>query len=699
MGTEAGSMDQSPETIRERILGCWLGQIDDQGLLHTPQRKMYFSGERVTGEVFAPDGSGLGKKAFVIREYAGSGFAGQVYRARLEGEITGRMHSEKDQFVALKVLKPRNRWKRVFRDALFGVCFQTSYAARLREPAVRVGLLWQSLLYHGANLTYRAGEALIQPLGYFWDSGLASFVEVHPWITGRQARYAPDESLAGVQGSTTEMTRQKLFMDFLVRLCAEAGAIGLGRQYAWDTMVSQANVLVRAAPRPAESEFVGVDWRQGLAVPFFMPLSPGHLKIILRGLRRGEWVYFDAVDLPRLEAFSRRLRAGCSVCEDLSAHILKQDEKYRSGLADLWRRGPAFFGDRTVRRAVELAAVEDWRRLGRVSPGMCERLMGNDRLRRWFWYLGFLPVLGAGLQHWLGNENYRRHVGQYLFDGGYRRAVWKRQKVLNLVGWFEDGRMSETRLGKLAISNWRYTLEWLFLSWLPARVHILMTDREAQRVLLFSLMVHPVLLMFDQTYRQTWLVQTVQKQAEDGRVGESERMQALEQVSQVQVTGFGRDAGFTVALEILAKPFYALLIAYGLTSGNFWPFALAAFGPVPPSGLARFLYASIKLLWNLPGILRARDWKFFWALGLGLVVAPWRFLGNLFAPLELFSYAPQLSQILADSFVARLVHLVPVYGGRGLLLEYWAFRIVYSLPLALHHRIQAKFTKKRGKNS
>jgi hypothetical protein len=98
-------------------------------------------------------------------------------------------------------------------------------------------------------------------------------------------------------------------------------------------------------------------------------------------------------------------------------------------------------------------------------------------------------------------------------------------------------------------------------------------------------------------------------------------------------------------------------------------------------------YVAAQLAWELPGIWRDRDRQLLVSRLLGLAVAPWRWIGNLFAPLEMFSSYPELSLLMAEHFVVRMVRVVPVLGGPGLLLEYWAFQAVYNLPLSLRHRL------------
>ncbi len=150
--------------------------------------------------------------------------------------------------------------------------------------------------------------------------------------------------------------------------------------------------------------------------------------------------------------------------------------------------------------------------------------------------------------------------------------------------------------------------------------------------------------------------------------------------------GYVRDLGFSLGLEVFSKLTYLALAVYGLSSGDFWPLGLALLGPIPPSGVARGLYGLARLGWEFPGIIRRKDRRELMAHCLGLAVAPWRFIGNLFAPLEMLFYYRRLSLLLADHFVSQMVRGVPVFGGEGKLLEYWTFQMTFNLPLRLYRR-------------
>jgi hypothetical protein len=669
-----------------------------QSVVHIkPMRNGYFAGEQIAAEVFGLDGQPLGLQGFVIQEYVGSGFAGQVYRASLgNGVVASAGERQAPQTVAIKILKPKEGWKRKFRDLLHYCSYQVSYASRLRESAVRAGLIWQQVLRTAAEIEFGLPSAVARPLGYYWDSGQRSYVEVHEWIESRPVRYEADDQIflswrAGVRmASETEMARKRRFMQTMVKLCNQIGALGLARQYEWFTLVSQANVLSRVKSESNALEFTGIDFRPGLAMPFFLPLSPVHLRMIYAGIRRGVLVHFDEVEFDRLDRFVAEHGTRYPSLPELRRQLKQEDQHYRAALPNLWHATRRSTTELKMRDAITSGLLEDWRRLDKLTPETALRL-GRTRLGFLLFYLlGLIPFTGGFFQRIVGSSPYRHHLKNLVLEPAYFRVVFEWRKSCDLLAWFADRRISELRLESLTRSNLLYFFDKVLLSWLPARLHRVASDGEAFKRQLFYLIVHPIRLLFEGEYRKTWLTEIIHQQFYRGIVDADQRDGLLKQLSEAPMQGFIRDLGFTIGLEIFSKIGYAILAAYGFSSGNFVPLAIAALGPIPPSGIVRTAYVLSLLVWELPGMIRQRRNKLFVTRALGLLVAPWRMVGNLFAPLEMFAYYHDLSLLLADYYVSRMVGVIPVLGGRGQLLEYWAFQLVFNVPLSIRKRLLAR---------
>lgn len=670
------------------------------------KKRGYWPGERVQAQISGIDGEMLGIQVFRIAESPGGGFAGQVYRAVPEQGVLSLTAREDDtHFFALKVLRPRSDWKSALRDALFQLSFGVDFAPRWREEAVRLGLLWQAVLRVAAETTI-APQAVARPVGYYWDRQIRSFVEIHEWVDGRSMIYEVDDSLLArhsrlqaTPAPISEVQRKRSFMDRLVRLCQEMGATGLSRQYEWFTLVSQSNVLTTTSLYSDQSEFVAVDCRPGLAVPFFFPLSPVHLRIILSGLPRGRLAHYDEVDLARLDAF---LAAHLQVREAVGGEIerLKQDEvAYRRGLPDFWHKRARLLLDPSVRQAVQAAQIRDWTLDDRLDPQTALRLREGHLHLGWFWLVSRMPFVGSTLLQMLGCAAYRRHLASFWTRSAYRRACLEAWRASDLPVWESEARLPAKTLSRLPASLSLYVWHKLALSWLPPRLHRLAVDRGALLTALDRFFLTPIRLLVDSAFRRGWLLQILQEAHERGLVPEAKLEALRAQIDEPQARAFLRDLGLTIGLEVISKAVYIALGAYGLATGELWPLALAALGPIPPSGVIRGLYSLGQLLADLPCIRKNHDRKLFVARMTGLLIAPWRWVGNFFVPVEMFAYYREWALILSQHLATRIVRLMPVLGGEGRLLEYWVFQLAFNLPLSLRRLLLESVQPPGGRRS
>ncbi len=689
------STSQPPEDSATAFRRQLDNRIKSGEILVKPKRNGYFIGENVEANVRALDGNGLGIERFNIETSPGSGFAGQVYRAMPEkGVIYDASKEDGDKNpVALKVLRPKSKWKEAFRDLLFKLSYQASFTPRLREEALRSALIWQQLLRVATNIELGTDSAVAKPFGYYWDSEVGSFAGVHEWVNGRSSRYeADDKMVLRLLGKTrehpdSEMRRKRVFMDDLVRVCHDIGALGLARQYEWYTLVSQANVLTRNDQKTGLSEFAAVDCQPGLAVPFFLPLSPVHARIIFDGLKRGVFAHFDEVDFKKLDSYLAAHTESFSSVDGLIQRLKEDDERYRSGLPNLWHMRTRILKDKELQEKVRKATIGDWQRLGKVSEAEATQLRDGSKRYLPYLILDNTPMVGQPLMRLLGNERYRQHLNNILRKPGYLREVIDISKYNDLLGWEGQQRITTERATSLTVSTPRYLADKLFLSWQPKGLHRLATDSETRTELVRKLIVQPARLFVDRKYREDWLGDIVSSQLERGIVTPEQAEELIKQVGEKRMQGFIRDLGFTVGTEAVSKTLYLVLAAYGLSTSDFLPLGVAALNPISPSGILREAYVLAQLASEMPHIVKNRDSKLLFSRALGAVSAPWRVIGNIFAPLEMFSYYNDMSLLLGDYYVSKIVDTVPVFGGEGKLLEYWAFNMTYNLPLSIRRAI------------
>jgi hypothetical protein len=124
----------------------------DYQVHYAPAVPGYLPGEQVAASIITIEDDAPIALDLQIETVEGSGFAGQVY----QGRVLSATPRDWPERLAVKVLRPRSRWKRLVRDSLFWLCFQAPFAPQIDEAAVRSGLLWQVALRTAALKTAAA---------------------------------------------------------------------------------------------------------------------------------------------------------------------------------------------------------------------------------------------------------------------------------------------------------------------------------------------------------------------------------------------------------------------------------------------------------------------------------------------------------------------------------------------------------------
>ena len=122
-----------------------LQQIFQQAELKRPMRvNCYDAGDRLTYDVSEVTGKNSGKIHLTIDKFVGGGFAGQVYRVKVEditrasGPIGGL---EKGGTYAMKILIPPTAFSLQFRNAIYWAAFQGPFQLQVNPHAARAGAI------------------------------------------------------------------------------------------------------------------------------------------------------------------------------------------------------------------------------------------------------------------------------------------------------------------------------------------------------------------------------------------------------------------------------------------------------------------------------------------------------------------------------------------------------------------------------
>lgn len=643
-----------------------------------------------------------GRAELEIEAFLGGGFAGQVYRCRLlaldtetEASLDGLQVGE---LYAVKLIIPPSSFARRFRNAVYWLAFQGPFSAQVNYGACRSGLIWQKLVRRGARVAFGRNTAVKDAYATFWDPTLNAFGEITEWVEGRmwllesdphplKRRHWPSVPLTETRSA--EYIAKRRFMSDLVALLHEMGAAELARQYEWSTMKSQPNVMKRTdvGEEGPSGGLCAIDFRAGLALLPFLPMSPGDIPLIVKGIvRRHTLVQFDRCDLNRLNRFVERHADAFADLAPLLEELPERDREYRRSLPDLTHHGWRL-GDPELRADVRGGLVEGYEADDVVDPEFARRLRAGGMVFAAFYVLGLFPWVGKRLRRFWGNRRHRRHVVRMIISPAYLLRAIRSRAAWELIDWHRSGRVNETRALYLARHPLRFLMERETLGILPFPfLHRSLTE-PAFLVRTFGRLAGFVWLFWRRAeFREEWFLSLLREGEDDGMLSAAERERITEHVRDPFIVKYLKCLAVHFATlpvtQIVSVVAGAAVVAWLLGQGKSWEVAAGAFVavvalfqilPVSPGSICRGSYVLYLMI-------RERDVRSY------LIAAPLSFvkyIGYLAFPLQMVTRYPALAQFLAGRWATGAVHVIPVFGEKGALLEHWVFDLFFNIPQAV----------------
>jgi len=521
------AIEYSIETCRQ------LGAAFETLGLHRPMRVVHYDAGTEAEYTAVPVEPGPRAVVRVLIEtFVGGGFAGQVYKVRLTGIIVDGESVEQwmklavGRSYAMKILIPPSTGSRLFRNFLYAAGFQGPFQLQVNPTASRAGALWQKFVRAAAQLRFGDPQCVNDIHATFVDATLGSCGEISDWVDGRTWRLEVDDRLDALKRwkkgkpvdaaglGSPEYRAKYRFMTEFVQLLHELGAHEFARQYEWSTCKSQPNCLKRLETnQEPESGLIGVDFRAGLALLPFLPMSPGDFKLIGQGLKRGSLVQFDRGDLGRLEEYVGAhpemldaLPEARAMFEELTAC----EKVYRDSVPDITHNHVRWFYDGTFRNQLFDSAVTGWQTRNLIDADKIEGFRGSKFKTFLFFLLGLVPILGrVGRKVW-ARADWRRHYGALLSSFDYFKRAFRGKMYEKLIIWHRGGRMDSAKTLRLHGSVMRFLFHVPF-SILPGGLHRFLTDAQILKDKLFFLFVRPFKLYFNASLREQWLRDMVQQ--------------------------------------------------------------------------------------------------------------------------------------------------------------------------------------------
>ena len=699
----------------------------------------YDAGRELTYEVTGVSDSVIGRVHLEIDKFVGGGFAGQVYRVKIleiDSDTASPGGLEAGKICAMKILVPPSRASLAFRNLIYRIGFQGPFQLQVNPAAARAGALWQKFIRRAAGLKFGNEKSVVDIHATFVDRTIGSCGELSEWVDGRVWDFEVDNHLDvlhhHLKGRTVnpeklgspEYRAKRRFMSDFVKLLHEIGAHEFARQYEWSTCKSQPNVLKRndAGDGPADG-LTAVDFRAGLALLPFGPMSPGDFALIFKGLLRGSLVQFDRGNLQTLERFVNAHRETFADMGPALEELKTAEETYRNSLPDITHNGARLLYsgklwstmiDSSITASNVRGIADDefsgslrrnrFKAIAFAAAGAIGTVCFGGAIAAFIWAcaagvmswpLGialaaiaiFGPRTGRTLRAIWGNATCRKHYWSIATSPGYAVRAFKGKLLEKLISWHREGRVCDDRAVALAGSPLRLSGH-AVLSVLPVFLHRMLTDSQYLREKLRYVFVRPARLYFNADAREQWLRDMMAEGRRSGMLSEEDHATIESQISEPFIQKYLKSLAVHVCtlpisqvVALMVAAWYC--IANGIPFKEAWKVALAALAvvqviPISPGSLVRGLYVVYLAV-------RERNFKDYnIALFLGFV----KYLGYLSFPIQMAYRYPALARFMAGHWATGAVHAVPVFGERGALLEHAVFGRFYNWPLTIRRRMK-----------
>jgi len=695
----AGAPGVSALSLREQLER----QFEACDLVRPFRRSTYDPGDRLEYAITGVVPANTGRIVAEVERLVGGGFAGQVYRVGLleihadDGPISGLTVG---QPYAVKILKPASAFARFFRGLLYFLAYQAPFSAQVNPASVRVGVLWQKLIRRAAAAEYGDESAVCDSYATFYDRDLHSFGEINEWIEGRLWKYEVDDQLFGrwdfqdyppEEHNCPEYVYKKLFMRRLVDLLHEMGAPELARQYEWWSCKSQPNALKRlSADHSPRAGLTAVDFRAGLTLLAFLPMSPVDVRLILTGLLRGKLVQFDRSDPVQFRKFIEAHRDDFEDLQPAIDELLEQEAIHRASLPDLTHHHVRLIADGRLRRSVGDGAITAWKSLGRLDDEHASSLRSRRGLFALLFVASLVPLLGRSVVKLWGNARARDHARRCLTSFGYLSRAMRGSRIETLIVWQRQERVCNERALRLVRRPVRYWLQRIFLGWLPATWHRSLTEPRFAWARIREAVRFSVRFLREPPFREEWLLEQVALGQREGMVSPEEASRISEQVQDPFIQKYLKSIAVhicTLPVTQVVSVLVALyvMVRFGQSWGESVAYAIAVLAffqvtPISPGSIARGSYVVYL-------IIKERNLRNY---SVAVTVSFWKYIGYLGFPLQMVRQYPALSRLMAGRWAKNMANFVPVFGETGGLLEHAVFDLFFNLPLSVTRSFKAR---------
>jgi hypothetical protein len=336
------------------------------------------------------------------------------------------------------------------------------------------------------------------------------------------------------------------------------------------------------------------------------------------------------------------------------------------------------------------SAVNGWKIQNLIDDQRAEKLCRKKVLAVWLSFIGLIPFIGSFFHRITGHKGWRNHYKKVLTSWDYLRRAFRGRIAEKIVVWHRAGRIDGAGSLKTAESGWLFTGHFM-LSILPVGLHRFITDWQYAKDRLVHLFVRPIRLYFDSQLREQWLRDMVTEGQKKHILNDEDAKIILSQVDEPYIQKYLKSLAVHICtlpvtqvvsvlvavIFIAMHPEMSRAQAWGIGVGIL---ALFQVVPISPGSLVRGLYVVYL-------VIKERSFKDY---NIAVFLGFFKYIGYLAFPIQMAYRYPVLARFMAGHWANESVHIVPVFGESGALLEHWMFCLFYNWPLTIRYRIRKR---------
>jgi len=681
----------------------WLEKKFRNLKLYRPQRfSRYDPGRTLKYTLSSIDGSSNVEVKLLIRKFVGGGFAGQVYQVELltiDGQIDDFENLIIGNLYALKILVPPSGFSTFFRNLIYRLGFQGPFQPQVNPSAARAGAIWQKLIRKAAVKFFDDENCVVDIYGLFIDHNIGSCGEISEWIEGRTwwlevddhvnliskwKRYKLDRDYSG----SPEYRAKYTFMHKFVQLLHRIGAPEFARQYEWSTLKSQPNCLKRRSPDdPPESGLVAVDFRAGLALLPYLPMSPGDFKLIIKGLLRGSLVQFDRGNIRKLSSYFAQEFPDDNEVSDLLRKLQECEQIYRNSTLDLTHNHFRIFYSSKLWATILNSSRISWKLRNLIDEHTLRKLGKSPASAFIFNLIASIPFLGRFFLKLLGMENWRKHYLTSLIKPDYLKKNLLGLCYEKLIKWHRGGRIDQNKTRMISNSMIRFTVH-LLLSILPTGLHRFLSDKTYFKDRMFQIFIRPLKLYFDNQLRKEWFLDMIEEGKKKHMLSDEDAEIIQERMNEPFIQKYLKSLAVHICtipitqlvsialafIYVLSHPEMPRAQAWGIGVGII---ALFQVIPISPGSFVRGIYVVFL-------IIKERNFRDY---NIAVFLSFFKYIGYLAFPIQMTYKYPALARFMAGHWATEAVHIIPIFGERGALMEHAVFNLFYNWPITIRRQM------------